>query len=254
MSPVDTPPAGCPSCGTPYGKRRRCYKCNGGGSPKAGEDRVCPVCASTFYAPRWKLKDVERNQGVYCSRECKHADLTRLPFAVGSEQIHCNRCKSEKPAGAFGPDKRKRNGKKSTCNDCNRVRVAAWREANPERYAQLKKLPRTELQKLRRRDIDLQQRYGITLAQFEQMVTEQGGGCAICGGEPSGNGKSGQPLHIDHDHACCAGASSCGRCIRGLLCGNCNTAIGLMKDDPDRLITAAAYVRNTARLGDQSDN
>lgn len=244
----------CPDCGYKLGGRwgNRCYKCNG--RPRTGENRECATCGSEFHAPQWKLNDVERNQGVYCSRECKHQALTRLPDVTDSSRIRCNRCKSEKPADAFGPDKRNRSGKKGTCNSCNREQVAAWREANPERYEQLKRMPKTELQKLRRRDLGLQQTYGITLARYEQMLAEQGGGCAICGSHPTRNGRAGQSLHIDHDHACCEGASSCGNCIRGLLCSSCNTAIGLMKDDPDLLITAAAYVRNAARLGDQSDN
>lgn len=34
---------------------------------------------------------------------------------------------------------------------------------------------------------------------------------------------------IDHDHSCCPGATSCGECIRGILCGGCNTAFGRLE-------------------------
>ena len=37
------------------------------------------------------------------------------------------------------------------------------------------------------------------------------------------------PLQIDHDHSCCPGANSCGRCIRGLLCGGCNKRLAHME-------------------------
>jgi recombination endonuclease VII len=247
MSPVVASENACPECGTAYGKRRRCYKCNRGGSPKAGEDRTCPVCSRVFYAPRWKLNDVERNQGVYCSRDCKHEALIRFPGVApfGDIQIRCTSCTRTKPADAFGPDKRKRNGKKSHCNECNRERVQQWRELNPERYEALKKLPRTELQKLRRRDLGLQQLYGITLAEYEQKAAEQGGACAICGRAPTGKGLAAS-LHIDHDHACCPGKESCGECVRGLLCSSCNTMLGLAGEDPARLQAGIDYLTKFA--------
>lgn len=239
MSPESVPDDRCPHCGTPYGKRRRCYRCNPGGSPKAGEIRQCQTCGQDFYAPRWKLNDAARNQGTYCSRECKNE--ARISVAAG--EIQCTRCGLIKPADDFGPEQRKQNGKKSACQECERAAVDAWRQKYPERYEALKKLPKTERQKLRRRDRDLRQKYGMSLADYQRIVDAQGGGCAVCRMPPSGNGRSGQNLHIDHDHRCCAGVGACGRCIRGLLCGSCNTLIGLAGDDPERLLAAARYLR-----------
>lgn len=59
--------------------------------------------------------------------------------------------------------------------------------------------------------------------------------CMICG--------RGRPLVIDHDHGCCPGNLSCGRCVRGMLCMHCNIGIGNLGDDPDRLEAAARYLR-----------
>lgn len=62
--------------------------------------------------------------------------------------------------------------------------------------------------------------------------------CAIC--------SSWENPSVDHDHTCCPGDKSCGNCVRGVLCHSCNVALGLFKDDPERLENAAAYLRRVA--------
>jgi hypothetical protein len=73
--------------------------------------------------------------------------------------------------------------------------------------------------------------YGITPNQYEELLERQGGTCAIC---PRTADSQKRRLHVDHDH-------STGK-VRGLLCDQCNRAVGLLGDDPDRLRKAAAYV------------
>lgn len=70
-------------------------------------------------------------------------------------------------------------------------------------------------------------KYGITMEQYYEMETRQEGRCAICGVVPD-------RLHVDHDAA--TGV------VRGLLCGNCNRAIGMFKHDPERLGAAIRYL------------
>lgn len=93
------------------------------------------------------------------------------------------------------------------------------------------------------RNDKLKTAYGITLGEYEEMLTQQNGGCAIC----RGTNASGRNLYVDHDHACCPGGKSCGQCVRALLCDPCNRSLGLMRDDPARLEAAAGYVRRFAR-------
>ena len=62
--------------------------------------------------------------------------------------------------------------------------------------------------------------YGITTAQYEGLLREQGGVCGICGRPPRKN-----RLHVDHDHDCCPDRASCGECLRGLLCVSCNSKL-----------------------------
>lgn len=82
-----------------------------------------------------------------------------------------------------------------------------------------------EYAKIRERN----KRYGITSAQYDAIWAQQGGRCAIC---DEAEGK--RQLSVDHDHE--TGA------IRGLLCMLCNMGIGALRDDPDRLAAAMAYL------------
>lgn len=82
-------------------------------------------------------------------------------------------------------------------------------------------------------------RYSLTAERFAALIEEQGNTCAVCGtSQPGGGGR----WHIDHDHSCCGDGTSCGECIRGLLCSKCNTALGLLDDEPGRLEAAVRYL------------
>lgn len=61
--------------------------------------------------------------------------------------------------------------------------------------------------------------------------------CGICGSTDM------DEVHIDHDHSCCpVGGTSCGGCIRGILCGHCNRGLGMFRDSPELLASAARYL------------
>jgi hypothetical protein len=81
-------------------------------------------------------------------------------------------------------------------------------------------------------------KYGLTVDDYIKMEQERGGLCDACGKPETKRAR----LSIDHDHNCCAGNTSCGKCIRGLLCFRCNTALGLIYDDPDTLRKMLAYL------------
>lgn len=78
-------------------------------------------------------------------------------------------------------------------------------------------------------------RYGISVDKYLRMMEEQGGLCAVCGAEESALrfGKT-TSLAVDHDHE--TGV------VRGLLCGKCNAALGMMDDNPELLRAAADYL------------
>lgn len=74
----------------------------------------------------------------------------------------------------------------------------------------------------------LLQRYGISLDEYRNLLEGQGGLCLIC------NIKSNYKLHVDHCH-------TTGK-VRGLLCGSCNRALGLLKDNTMFLLKAIEYL------------
>jgi hypothetical protein len=76
--------------------------------------------------------------------------------------------------------------------------------------------------------------HGITADEYEDMFDEQDGKCLICGRTEEEAYPDGRRHAVDHDH-------ETGR-IRGILCGNCNQAIGHMNDDVQRLFDAARYL------------
>jgi Recombination endonuclease VII len=78
-----------------------------------------------------------------------------------------------------------------------------------------------------------QRRYGLTLAALERMLAEQGGTCAACG-DPITLGKT---THVDHCHR--------QGYVRGLLCSRCNQALGLLKEDRERIRALLRYLDET---------
>lgn len=87
--------------------------------------------------------------------------------------------------------------------------------------------------------------YGITLDEYLRLLDEQGGVCAVC----RRVNEDGRELAVDHDHGCCSGRKACGKCVRGLLCSPCNLALGLLREAPEILDAAAAYLRKGVRAG-----
>jgi len=58
---------------------------------------------------------------------------------------------------------------------------------------------------------------------------------------------SGETPTLDHDHSCCPGTYSCGKCIRGILHMRCNSALGCVDDKPEILRNAADYLERYAK-------
>jgi hypothetical protein len=139
--------------------------------------------------------------------------------------VRCSRCGQEKNPEDFSLARNITRGRQYWCRECAaqfaRERIWAWRQSlDPELRARYD------------RSSNLMRLYGLTLDEYDALVVQQDGVCAICG-EPPVKGR-GKRLVVDHDH-------QTGR-IRGLLCALCNVAIGYLREDPELFDRAKTYL------------
>lgn len=83
---------------------------------------------------------------------------------------------------------------------------------------------------------DRARRYGMS----ENLLIEfwGNGECEACSSKVN--------LAIHHDHGCCPGIRSCGKCVVALLCAMCNRAAGMLNDDPEKLRRLADVIDLTS--------
>ncbi len=93
----------------------------------------------------------------------------------------------------------------------------------------------------RSRKAHLKNTYGLTEAEYLELVVAQNNRCAICFKEESAKDNTGKikPLCVDHCH-------TTGK-IRALLCNSCNCMLGFSKDTPEILFAAIKYLKEHAK-------
>lgn len=124
----------------------------------------------------------------------------------------CIKCGIEKPSAEFYRHATSTDGFRSDCKTCR----LDYQKSHGPRY---------------RKNVALKLAYGITIERYDYMLREQEGKCAIC---KTDRCITDRQLCVDHDH-------KTGE-VRGLLCSNCNRAIGLLSDSPHNAISAAQYL------------
>ena len=150
--------------------------------------------------------------------------------STGETTFVCTKCAEPKVSSEFYRDSRRSNGLQSQCKACYKVYWDRYRKENREKLADWQRDYRRNSPR-RTKDTELRSTYGITLEDYHRLATHQGFVCGICGEEES----NGRALSVDHCH-------ETGE-VRGLLCSNCNTALGLFKDSPGNLEAAMEYLR-----------
>lgn len=134
----------------------------------------------------------------------------------------CTVCKELKEKINFYRSKKAIDGLGYRCKACDIIARKNYRLRNRE----------SALASQRRRNYKI--KYGITVDRYNEILQIQNGCCAICRTSKSSGPHGSQRLAIDHCH-------DTGK-VRGLLCNNCNRAVGLFKDDPIVLKSAIEYL------------
>lgn len=231
----------------------------------ADDAKRCPRCKETKpIATDWYVikKGPKAGRALGYCRTCtaekgvlyRGGDLEEHRRRVERKEKRCPRCKEVKPieTGFYILKSGPREGRISGyCRACDveitaiafgrtpgayratQQRNAEWSAANPG------KMPRHVRASMLRR-------YGLTMEQYDAMLARQGGICAACS-RPETRRINGivTRLAVDHCHAT-------GK-VRGLLCANCNTAVGHLRDDPQAAYGVARYLERAATEEDEAD-
>ena len=113
----------------------------------------------------------------------------------------------------------------------------AWRSAHRKKYNEQQRRYRREHPESYSqyyRKYQLRSYYGITLEDYDRILSAQNGVCAICHAGISNNGNGSRYLNVDHDHKL--------NVVRGLLCRRCNVLLGYLESDPAWLQAARVYL------------
>jgi hypothetical protein len=117
-----------------------------------------------------------------------------------------------------------------------KAQARAYYAANREKVLAQERAKR-KTNKAETADKKFRDKYGVSLAQVLAMFAAANGACECCGqalAKPASGASKRDVCHVDHCHT--TGA------VRGLLCGACNLALGLLKDKPEM---AVAYLEKT---------
>lgn len=217
---------------------------------KPGDPFVCVGCRETFPADQeYKLGGKLQGRCLTCGPAKRNADHARrmaelrgpdyvLPvskdaqYPIAGDARECSECGESQLLVEFYKDTSVTSGYQNVCKSCRKSqRGERWHSLSPEEKQSL---------------MDHQWRqwiwrtYNFSPARYDAMLESQNGLCALCRGE------SDTRLCVDHDHNCCSGRTSCGDCVRELLCIGCNVGLGQFED---RGVTGAMMDKYLSRHG-----
>lgn len=144
----------------------------------------------------------------------------------------CNRCKTDKSVEDFAKNRTTKDGLQGYCCSCSSEIHKQQMHKNPKQRTahRARENKRTADQRRKWRASHLRSKYGMSEEDYETLLANQDGVCAICKKD-----QKQRRLAVDHCHT--TGV------VRGLLCDACNHGIGKFKDNPDLLIAAANYLK-----------
>lgn len=132
----------------------------------------------------------------------------------------CKRC---------GEDKPHYTGRNYACKDCHNAAGREWYAALGSNGKQWRRMQQVK------------SNYKLSEYDLWNILDAQDDKCLGC------NTAVNEFDNIDHDHKCCPGTKSCGKCVRGILCPKCNKVLGLVDDSRSTLMRLADYLEDDAR-------
>lgn len=187
----------------------------------------CPECGLEVSEPRKRGPHLSgcRKKAVYIAPDIKL----------------CTKCKQPRSVSEYSNRNDTWDKLHPWCKVCDRANATKWYREHPEQARESRRawLQSEEGRKAHRKSV-LKYRYKISPEEYEARLAKQDYKCAACGtSEPGGRGA----FHIDHDHSCCPGRRSCGKCLRGLLCSACNQILGGIENRPGLLSYLKSWER-----------
>lgn len=151
----------------------------------------------------------------------------------------CKDCQESKPLEDFHRMTKSPDGRQYRCKTCVRELEKLRKPYHREKMKRMRANPDYRIMEAaNKRDYRLQWSYGITEAQYLDILEDQNYSCRICGVHEREVPKA---LSVDHNHV--TGE------VRGLLCDACNRGLGLFKDNPDIIAEAFKYLKETGHYG-----
>ena len=145
----------------------------------------------------------------------------------------CSKCKETKEKDLFGLIKVKNKiYSHSICKKCkNKMKEDRLKDKNKRSDKYI--IKRAKISRKTR----LRVKYNMTIEEYDNLLLLQNNVCKICFKEETAVNFKGniQMLSVDHCH-------TTGK-VRGLLCSNCNTGLGMFKDNPEYLENAIKYLK-----------
>lgn len=147
----------------------------------------------------------------------------------------CTKCNETKELSCFYKQKAGKFGVDSRCKICSNKYRSEWCKKNRDKKRLIERNYAAKHPEMFRKKA-LKRYYNISISDYEKMAEAQNNVCKICKNPEDRRNY----LCVDHDHIT-------GK-IRGLLCNNCNRALGLLKDNTDILENAFNYLKSNSNI------
>lgn len=153
-----------------------------------------------------------------------HHSKNRWPVSDGVTK-RCRGCLEDLPVAQFWTNRKTKDLLQARCKDCSKTAVYSYRTQSEGKVRVARTRFKTALSY-----------YRLTEVEYDKMLVEQDGRCAICQQPERMLDRSGYTRRLSVDHCHKTGK------VRGLLCSHCNHALGKFNDDPAILHAAIRYL------------